>query len=118
MKLDICWGYYNIHLQKGDKWKAAFKTNHRLFEPMVMFFGLYNSSSTFQNMINNIFCQEIDEGWLEIYMDNILLYSYHLLDHHKRIKQVLQKLQEYNLYLKTEKCEFDQVEVSYLGLMI
>ena len=83
-----------------------------------MFFGLCNSPSIFQNMMNDIFYKEIDEGWLEIYMDDILIHSYHLPDHHKRTKRVLQKLQEYDLYLKLEKCKFDQVEVNYLGLII
>ena len=26
-KLDICWGYNNMHLKEGDEWKAAFQTN-------------------------------------------------------------------------------------------
>ena len=38
-KLDIRWGYNNIHIHDGDQWKVAFKTNRGLFEPMVMFFG-------------------------------------------------------------------------------
>ena len=39
-KLDIRWGYNNIRIKEGDKWKAAFITNKGLFEPTVMFFGL------------------------------------------------------------------------------
>ena len=46
-KLDICWGYNNVHIQKEDKWKAAFQTNRRLFIPLVIFFGLTNSPPTF-----------------------------------------------------------------------
>ena len=41
-KLDVWWGYNNICIQKGDEWKAAFKTNKGLFEPTVMFFGMCN----------------------------------------------------------------------------
>ena len=50
-KLNVRWGYNNIHMKAGDKWKAAFRMNHGLFEPLVMFFGLTNSASTFQTMI-------------------------------------------------------------------
>ena len=39
-KLDLCWGYYNIHIHEGNEWKAAFWTNLSLFKPTVMFFGL------------------------------------------------------------------------------
>ena len=45
-KLDVHWGYNNIQIKKGDKWKAAFKTNKGLFELTVMFFGMCNSPAT------------------------------------------------------------------------
>jgi hypothetical protein len=52
-KLDVRWGYNNVHLKEGDEWKAAFCTNRGLFEPLVMFFGLTNSPATFQTMISS-----------------------------------------------------------------
>ena len=53
-KLDVRWGYNNIWIKEGDKWKAAFITNRGLFEPLVMFFGLTNSPATFQTMMNSL----------------------------------------------------------------
>ena len=35
-KLDLIWGYNNIWIKEGNKWKATFLTNKRLFEPQVM----------------------------------------------------------------------------------
>ena len=61
-KLDVCWGYNNVCICKGDEWKAAFWTNQGLFEPLVMFFSLTNSPATFQTMMNNIFRDLIMEG--------------------------------------------------------
>jgi len=46
-KLDVCWGFNNVWIKEGDEWKAAFRTNRGLFEPLVMFFGLTNSPATF-----------------------------------------------------------------------
>ena len=54
-KLDLIWGYNNVQIKKGDKWKAAFLTNKGLFEPQVMYFRLCNSPETFQRMMNSIF---------------------------------------------------------------
>ena len=54
-KLDLIWGYNNIQIKEGDKWKATFLTNKGLFEPQVMYFGLCNSPGTFQRMMNSIF---------------------------------------------------------------
>ena len=73
-KLDIRWGYHNVQIKKGDKWKTTFKTNQGLFESTVMFFGLCNLPATFQGIMNEIFTDIITEGWIEIYMDNILIH--------------------------------------------
>ena len=54
-KLDLIWGYKNIQIKEGDKWKAAFLTNKGLFESQVIYFGLCNSPEIFQQMMNSIF---------------------------------------------------------------
>ena len=72
---DVWWGYNNIRIRPGDEWKAAFKTNRGLFEPLVMFFGLMNSPATFQAMMNKIFAEEIQEGHIVIYLNDILIFS-------------------------------------------
>jgi Reverse transcriptase (RNA-dependent DNA polymerase) len=60
-----------VRIKEGDEWKAAFCTNRGLFEPLVMFFGLMNSPSTFQTMMNEIFQDLISEGVVCIYLDDI-----------------------------------------------
>lgn len=72
-KFNVWWGYNNICIKEGDKWKATFKTGEGPFEPMVMFFGLTNSPATFQTMMDNIFHEEIAQGWLRVYMDNVII---------------------------------------------
>ena len=58
--------------------------NWGLFEPLVMFFGLTNSPATFQTMMNDIFKDLIDEGYVAVYMDNILVYT-HTIKHHREV---------------------------------
>jgi reverse transcriptase-like protein len=74
-KFDVQWGYNNIRIKKGDKWKATFKTSEGLFEPTVMFFSLTNLLATFQTMMDDIFRDEIAQGWLKIYMDDLIIAS-------------------------------------------
>jgi hypothetical protein len=83
-KLDIRWGYHNVCIKEGDEWKGALKTNRGLFEPMVMFFSLCNSPAMFQAMMNHLFKDMIDEGWIVIYMDLILIFSKDLTEHQER----------------------------------
>lgn len=117
-KLDLRSGYNNVRIKDGDQWKAAFKTNRGLFEPTVMFFGLCNSPATFQAMMNDIFRDMVNEGWLTIYMDDMLLHSDNLHEHRTRTKRVLQRLRENDLYLKLEKCVFEAPQVEFLGAIV
>ena len=49
-----------------------------------MFFGLTNSPATFQTMMNDIFKDLIDKGYVAVYMDNILVYT-HTIEHHQEV---------------------------------
>ena len=53
-KIDLRWGYNNVRIKEGDKWKVVFTTPEESFEPMVMFFGLTNSPAMFQAMMNEL----------------------------------------------------------------
>ena len=83
-KLDVCWGYNNVRIKEGNEWKAAFRTNRGLFEPLVMYFGLMNSPTTFQAMMNEIFEDLITEGVVSVYLNNILVFT-HSLEEHRQV---------------------------------
>jgi hypothetical protein len=89
-KLDVRWGYRNMQIKEGDKWKAAFRTNRGLFEPLVMMFRLTNAPSTFQTMMNNIFVDLITEGKVCVYLDDILIFSRNLAEHRRVMRIVLE----------------------------
>ena len=117
-KFDVRWGYHNVRIKEGDEWKAAFVTNRGLFEPKVMFFGLTNSPATFQALMNSIFADLIAEGKVAVYLDDILIWSNDLAEHRKIVHEVLKRLEEHDLYLRPEKCEFEKSEIEYLGMLI
>jgi hypothetical protein len=64
-----------VYIKEEDEWKATFLTPEGLFKPMVMFFGLTNSPTTFQMMMNMIFQKEVSQGWLLVYIDNIAIHT-------------------------------------------
>ena len=117
-KFDVRWGYHNIRICKGDEWKGAIVTNRGLYEPKVMYFGMTNSPATFQALMNSVFADLIAKGEVAVYMDDILIYSKHLKEHHQVVQEVLNRLEHYDLYLKPEKCEFEKDSMEYLRMII
>ena len=103
-----------MHIKEGDEWKAVFQTNHRLFKPLVMFFSLTNSLTTFQMMMNDIFPDLIVEGVVRLYLNDILIYTKTLKEHHWITCIILERLCQHQLYLKYKKCKFKQTKVEYL----
>ena len=92
-----------------------------------MFFGLTNSPATFQTMMNTIFAAEMAEGWLTIYMDNMAIHTkpepgetdaQHRERHRQRVGKILSILQHHNLFLKPEKCTFEQSSIDFLGIVV
>ena len=72
-KLDLIWGYNNVWIKEGNKWKTAFLMNKELFEPQVMYFRLCNLPGTFQRIMNSIFQELLYEEVLANYMDNFVI---------------------------------------------
>jgi hypothetical protein len=92
--------------------------NMGLFEPLVMYFGLTNSPATFQTMMNEIFQDLITEGVVSVYLDDILIFSNSLEEHHGITCLILDRMCEHKLYLRPEKCEFERTKIKYLGVII
>ena len=117
-KMDLRWGYNNICIKEGDEWKAAFICHHGSFEPLVMFFGLCNSPSTFQMIMNEIFTDM--EEVVVVYIDNIMIFTKmdDPKEHDKIMLEVLHCLEENDLYLKPEKCMSCTTEVDFLRIIV
>ena len=116
-KIDLRWGYNNIRIKEGDEWKAAFVCHQGSYEPTVMFFGLCNSPATFQTMMNEIFADM--EDVVVVYIDDIMIFTKgSLAEHQAKVKEVLQRLRDNNLFARPEKCSFDKTEVEYLGMFV
>ena len=117
-KLDIWWGFNNVRIKEGDKWKAVFQMNWGLFKPLIMFFSLSNSPATFQTMMDDVFDELISEGVIVVYLDNILIFVETLKEHWKVTQQVMELLEKNKLYLRADKYEFEKTMIEYLGVII
>ena len=117
-KLDLIWGYNNVRIKEGDKWKVAFLMNKGLFEPQVMYFGLCNSPGTFQRMMNSIFQELLHEGVLANYMDGFVIPARTKEELEERMIWFLKIAEKHNLCFKQSKCDFDMEEIPILGVIV
>ena len=72
------------------------------FEPMVVFFSLTNSSTTFQTIMNKIL-DFISTGKVVSFIDDIIIKTKAEEEHDKLVEEVVKRLTENDLYMKPEK---------------
>jgi len=106
-KLDLRWGYNNIRIKERDEWKAAFTIHIGAYKPTVMYFGLTNSSAAFQTIINDLFCNLINQEDTAIFVDDILVATDIEERYDKLVEEMLKRLEENDLFVKPEKCKWN-----------
>uniref|UniRef100_A0A3B1IMZ3 Gypsy retrotransposon integrase-like protein 1 n=1 Tax=Astyanax mexicanus TaxID=7994 RepID=A0A3B1IMZ3_ASTMX len=116
-KLDLRSAYNLVRVREGDEWKTSFSTTKGHYEYLVMSYGLANAPSVFQCFMNDVFRDMIGQ-FVVVFIDDILVYSPDLNTHIRHVRLVLQRLLEYELFVKGEKCEFHLQRVEFLGYVI
>ena len=104
-KMDLRWGYNNVRIKEGDKWKAAFTTLEGSFEPTVMFFGLTNSPATFQVMMNELLRDLINTRKVVAFIDDVIVGTETEEGHDELVVEIIKRMEENDLYMKPEKCK-------------
>ena len=64
------------------------------------------------------FSKELREGWLQIYIDDLVLYHDNWEDHIAAIELVLKRAKDMNMTISIKKCKFGYHEVKALGHIV
>lgn len=104
--LDLASGYWQVEVDPKDKPKTAFTTRQGLFEFNVLSYGLCNSPSTFQRLMDLVLA---DLQWTTclVYLDDRIVFGKTFQEHLGRLEQVFMSLYEANLKVKPSKCRGD-----------
>ena len=105
-------------MRKGEEWKTAFHLRYGHYKYIVIPFGLTNAPSTFQSLINTTF-QEYLDIFVTAYLNDILVYTKGTLKEQAEVvKNVLKTLQQADMILRPDKCEFHKKEMKFFGSII
>jgi len=74
-----------------------------VYKPTVIYYGLTNSSTTFQTIMNDLFRDMINQGSMATFIDNIIVAMETEEEHDEIIEKVLKQLKENDLFIKPKK---------------
>ena len=115
--LDCASGYWQVPMAEEDRAKTAFSTPSGHYEYLRMPFGLKSAPSTFQRLMNSVFMGLIGTRCF-VYLDDVIIFGETLLEHNTRLREVFDKLRQFNLKIEPDKCEFLKTELKYLGHVV
>jgi len=53
-----------------------------------------------------------------VYLGDVILFGQTLQEHNERLREILERLRQFNFKLEPEKCEFWKTELNYLGHIV
>ena len=109
--------YEQIRVDPADVPKTLMTTPDGTMVSEVLQQGDTNAVATFMAVMTNLFLPFIGV-WLEIYLDDIVIYTDTLEEHIQRVKQVIDTLRRENFYLSADKLHFLPDELRLLGHLI
>jgi hypothetical protein len=87
-KIDLRSGYHQMKIRPSDIPKTSFSAPYRLYEFMVMSFGLTHAPTYFMNLMNKVFMEYLDK-YVIVFIDDILIYSKNDREHEEHLRLVL-----------------------------
>ena len=116
-RMDARDGFWGIPMASTDKWKTAFQTPIGLYHWTVMPMGLKGSPARYQRYMDTVLAPYIGK-FCAVFVDDIIVWADSTEQMLNRLRQVFERLLEFNVKLKPSKCEFFLKTCRFLGHMV
>lgn len=117
-KIDLKSSYHQVLVRPEDREKTAFITPLGHFEWTVLPFGEANAPASFIRMMKQLVLKDMTERGVLDFVDDILIYSESEEQHIKDVSDVLDRLEQHELFIKPSKCCWMKREVDFLGFNV
>ena len=114
-KIDLSQAYQQVQLDEASRKFVTINTHKGLYQYTRVTFGIASAPALFQKIMDTIL-QGIP--CTICYLDDILVTGKNDEEHSRNLEEVLKRLQQNGLRVKSEKCKFLQPSVEYLGYRI
>jgi len=113
--LDIRKAYLHIEMDDDSSHIQSITTTKGVYRVNRLMFGVKSAPAIWQRVITEIL-QGI--SGIAVFYDDIIIQGSNLQENLARVKQVMNRLQDNNLRLNKDKCNFFKENVTYLGHVI
>ena len=113
--IDLKNGYWQSMMDEESIEKTAFNTPDGHFEFIRLPFGLKNAPAEFNRLMTQILG---DLPYVQIYLDDITVFSTTFEEHTVHIRNVLERLKQADLKINSSKCVFLKQNIKLLGHVI
>jgi hypothetical protein len=110
--VDLRQNFNQIMVAPKDCKKTTFHGNNKLWEWLLMSFGLKNATVFFQRVMDQVL-----EGavFRKCYINDVVVHSKGLPKHLAHLEKLFKRLHEVNMKIHPKKCEFVVTSIVYLG---
>src|ERR1700744_640662 len=113
--IDHSQAYHRLPVHKEDQPLTAFMHGGKQYMFKKAPFGLKPLSSLFQRGMSRILG---DLPFVSFFIDDLVIYSKNRKEHAEHVRSVIERLNEANLIINKEKCNFFATQIALLGFTI
>lgn len=113
--IDLCQAYLQMHVDQESQELLTIVTHKGLYRYRRLPFGITSAPALFQRAMDQILSGLTG---VQCYLDDLLITGKDEQEQLRNLNATLQRLEEYGLRVRKDKCEFFHPSVEYLGHVI
>ena len=113
--MDLCLGFHQIELDEDSRDITTFATHDGLFRYKRLSFGVNSAPEKYQQIVRQAVS---DINGVQNIADDLIVHGKNNEEHDRNLHRVLQRLEEKNLTLNPQKCQFRMDKVVFMGVLV